>query len=84
MRALWGVRLKPGYCKRCKDLTLRGQILLGERWVHGRGSGQGQAPWNRRGHSPAAPVSRPRGDEPQSASPGRPRQHAAACVCPDR
>lgn len=42
MRALWGVRLKLGYCKHFKDLTLRGQILLGERWVHSRGSGQGQ------------------------------------------
>lgn len=43
MRAFWGVRLKPGCCKGCKDQDLRGQIPLGERWVHtwGRWTGTG-------------------------------------------
>lgn len=46
--------------------------------------GQGQAPWNRLGHSQAAPSSRRQDGEPRSASPGRPLQHAAGYGYPGR
>lgn len=89
MRAFQGARQELGYYKHCKARPGGARFRMGRSFRAGmsgggRGNGQGQAPWNRLGHSRAAPVSRRRGGGPRSASPDRPRRHAAVYVCPGR